>query len=150
MFWQALRKRRKQQPTESGYSSDYDLVASLLPSSSAETTSAQEAGSEIEEVTRETTIVLLRLFYGQTHGEIDSLQQELELLKNAPPEPPKPPSDDARLAGKKQEDEMWRLDQPRPSGGPDGKGPLLDAQGRVRSLRLLEPLKAYLNACSSH
>ena len=28
---------------------------------------------------------------------------------------------------------MWRLDAPRPMGGPDGKGPLLDSSGKARS-----------------
>ena len=77
---------------------------------------------------------MLRLFYAQTHGEIDGLQQELELLKNAPPEPPKPPSNDPRQGKKRQQEEdMWRLDAPRPMGGPDGKGPLLDSSGKARS-----------------
>ena len=26
---------------------------------------------------------------------------------------------------------MWTLDAPRPTGGPDGKGPVLDASGKV-------------------
>ncbi|KAI0070690.1 hypothetical protein K474DRAFT_1669813 [Panus rudis PR-1116 ss-1] len=127
---QALRKKRRQQPTEAETSSDYDLIASLLPSQSEENASTQEDDSETEEITREIILVVLRLLYGQTHGEIDSLQQELELLKNAPPEPPQPPANDPRIAEKKEQDEMWRLDKPLPSGGPDGKGPLLDPQGR--------------------
>lgn len=113
-------------------SNDFDFIISILPPSSPEKVSSTEEDPEIEDAVRETILVLLQLFCAQTHGETDGLQQELELLKNVPSEPPKPPSNDSRQGKAKQEDDMWRLDAPRPSGGPDGKGPLLDPSGKVR------------------
>ena len=62
------------------------------------------------------------------------MEQELELLSNLPPPPPPlpQPAEDLRRKDKSREqDDMWKLDKPTPSGGPDGKGPLLDAQGKV-------------------
>ena len=82
---------------------------------------------EDEDAIREVTLLLIRLFYSQAHTQLGQLEMEMQLLRNAPP-------DEDEEVTKKREDEdfTWRLDAPVPGGGPDGKGPLLDAQGRVR------------------
>ena len=92
-----------------------------------------EDDSETEDILRETIVTLLTLNYGQAYGQLESMEQELELLRSMPPPPP--PQEDSRTGnGKaKAEDDMWKLDAPRPSGGPDGQGPILDASGKVRA-----------------
>lgn len=115
-------------------SSDFELIASLLPSySAAQSTLEAEEDEEAEDVLRKATLLLFRLTYTQAQTQLESLEQELELLRSMPPPPPS--SEDARQRqGKaKDQDDMWRLDAPRPSGGPDGKGPLLDPSGKVRA-----------------
>ena len=62
------------------------------------------------------------------------LEREVEMLKMAPPSPTsgaEAMSQDERLKQREEEASMWRLDAPRPTGGPDGKGPLMDSSGRV-------------------
>ena len=77
-------------------------------------------------------ILLLRFIFAEAQAKLESTNQELELLRNAPPTPPqREPSDDPRVAKKRGEDDMWMLDAPLNRGGPDGKGPLLDPQGKV-------------------
>ena len=61
------------------------------------------------------------------------MEQELELLRNAPASPIHSPSrdiEDPRYKQKEEDEEMWKLDIPVP-GGPDGKGPLMDSTGKV-------------------
>ena len=72
----------------------------------------------------------MRLTYAQAQTSLESLGQELELLKSMPPLPK--PSDDLRQKKDKakEQDDMWKLDSVQ-RGGPDGKGPLLDPQGKV-------------------
>lgn len=79
-------------------------------------------------------LIILVLSYGQAQGQLESMEQEFELLRNMPPSPP--PRQDTRSGKGKEEDDMWRLDAPRPTGGPDGKGPLLDPKGKVRTIEL--------------
>ena len=76
-------------------------------------------------------MLLFRLTYTQTQSHLESLEQELELLRSMPP--PLPTIEDARRRPDKetQQDELWRLDVPKPTGGPDGRGPLLDPNGKV-------------------
>lgn len=92
----------------------------------------EEADSETEEILRETTLLLLRLLYAHASSQLESIEQELDLLRNAPPSPIMgPDDDDKRLQKRKEEENEWKLDIPTP-GGPDGKGPLLDPSGKVR------------------
>lgn len=66
------------------------------------------------------------------------MDQELELLRNMPRMPP--PSERAaerdprRKEKQKEQEDMWKLDNHLPVGGPDGKGPLMDANGKVCDL----------------
>lgn len=75
------------------------------------------------------------MFYAQTSTQLESMEQELELLQNAPPAPsnaPPPPSFDTREKSKADEqEETWKLDVNAQGRGLNAKGPLLDPQGRV-------------------
>lgn len=126
---QAIRKRRRQ-TASSEPSSDLELIASLVPLS--QSSSDEEEDSETDDILREATLLLFRLTYTQAQSSLESLEQELELLRSMPPPPP--PSEDQRRKSDKraEQDDMWKLDAPIPRGGPDGKGPLLDPSGKVR------------------
>ncbi|CAK5277309.1 unnamed protein product [Mycena citricolor] len=133
-----IRKRRGQQhSSDTGMESDFALISSLLPQTT--TADEDEEDSETEDALRETTLLILRLYYGQAQASLSSLKQESELLKNAPPAPMRPPRPEEDRRGKQRatEDDMWKLNAP--SGlGPDGKGPLLDPQGKpLRPFTLL-------------
>ncbi|KAJ7217195.1 TAP42-like protein [Mycena pura] len=122
---EAIRKRRGQLPTQVEIESDFELIASLLPKNDEEDTE-----SESEDILRETTLLLLRLCYAQAQSQLVSLGQELDLLQSAPsfPPTPRPPPEDGRRSKERvAENDMWKLDAP---GGTDGKGPLLDPQGK--------------------
>ncbi|EKM55277.1 uncharacterized protein PHACADRAFT_120474 [Phanerochaete carnosa HHB-10118-sp] len=125
---EAMRKRRYQGSGQP--SSDLELIASLLPTYPADAHSALEAeDSETEEILRTATSMLFRLTYAQAQTSLESLEQEYDLLKSRPP-PPEPSGDTRQRQDKAQEqDDMWRLDSV-PRDGTDGKGPLLDPQGK--------------------
>ncbi|KAI0723871.1 serine/threonine protein phosphatase PP2A-associated protein [Cerioporus squamosus] len=127
---EAVRKRINQNAVEP--SSNIELIASVLPDPSQKPSdAAAEHDADTEEVLRETLILLLRFIYAEARSQLESTNQELELLRHAPPAPPQQvPSDDPRQAKKRAEDDMWKLDAPVNKGGPDGKGPLLDPQGK--------------------
>ncbi|KAJ6618806.1 TAP42-like protein [Mycena sp. CBHHK59/15] len=128
---QTVRKRRGQLPAEGAMESDFDLISSLLPQGPENKEEEEdEEDSESEDILRETILLLLRLFYAQAHSQLLSLSQELDLLRNAPPMPPQPPQphDDRRGKDRATERDMWKLDSP--GGGADGKGPLLDPDGK--------------------
>ncbi|TFY70267.1 hypothetical protein EVG20_g2743 [Dentipellis fragilis] len=116
---EAIRKRRHVATTSSDDSpTDFDLIASLLPEPSS---SSEEEDQDTEDILRDATLLLLRLFYTQAHGQLESIDQELELLQNAPPPVPQPPVDAS------QEGTDWRLDQPRLD---DPRAPILDSAGK--------------------
>ncbi|KAI0362517.1 serine/threonine protein phosphatase PP2A-associated protein [Trametes cingulata] len=127
---EAVRKRTNQSATEP--TSNVELIASVLPDPSHKSAdSAEEHDSDTEEILREAILLLLRFIYAEAQTQLEKTNEELELLLNAPPLPPQQtPSDDPRVAKKRAEDDMWRLDAPLNKGGPDGKGPLLDPQGK--------------------
>ncbi|KAL1689200.1 serine/threonine protein phosphatase PP2A-associated protein [Schizophyllum commune] len=125
---EALRKRRNQRAAEENDSpNDFDLIGSLLPA--ATMTSDQEEDAETDEILRETTLLLLRLCYAKAQAELGSINQELDLLKSAPPEPSRAPADasDPRARQRQEQDAMWRIDTPQ---GSDVNGPLLDPDGK--------------------
>ncbi|KAL1732426.1 serine/threonine protein phosphatase PP2A-associated protein [Schizophyllum commune] len=125
---EALRKRRNQRVAEENDSpNDFDLIGSLLPA--ATTTSDQEEDAETDEILRETTLILLRLCYAKAQAELGSINQELDLLKSAPPEPSRTPADasDPRARQRQEQDAMWRIDTPQ---GSDVNVPLLDPDGK--------------------
>ncbi|KAF8964013.1 serine/threonine protein phosphatase PP2A-associated protein [Flammula alnicola] len=128
---ETIRRRRGQAPAADDIPTDYDLISSLLPSSSPRALKTEEElDSETDEILRETTLLLLRLLYAHASAQLQSMEQELELLRNAPPSPIMGALDeDERNKTRKAEDNDWKLDIPI-AGGPDGKGPLLDPAGK--------------------
>ncbi|THG97687.1 hypothetical protein EW026_g4363 [Hermanssonia centrifuga] len=127
---EAVRKARRQSLQEENPSSDFELIASLLPSSTMNDSTDEEEDSETEDLLRESILLLLVLMYTQAHNQLESMDQELELLRSMPPPPPLT-EEDARSSKGKEKDDMWKLDSPMPSGGPDGKGPLMDDSGKL-------------------
>ena len=128
---QKIRKERGQTPTSED--TDFDLISSLLPSPSSTKNDEEELDSDVDQILRETILLLLRLLYAQSNTQLQSMKQELELLRNAPPSPIHSPPrdiDDPRDKERKEDEDLWKLDIPVP-GGPDGKGPLLDPTGKV-------------------
>jgi immunoglobulin-binding protein 1 len=131
-----IRKRTEQKPADLDLSNNYDLIASLVPSSSSRASKTEEdLDSQTDEMLRETTLLVLRLLYAHSSAQLQSMEQELELLRNAPPSPTMGPEDqataqDPRDRKRKEEENDWKLDKPA-LGGPDGKGPLMDAYGKV-------------------
>ncbi|KAG2106683.1 TAP42-like protein [Suillus discolor] len=126
---EAVRKRRKQIPIGDLSQSDFDLIRSLLPSTITPQASDEdeEDDSETDEILREAVLLLLRLNYSQAYSQLESMDQELELLRIAPPSPrPGPPSDD-RKNKLKDQDDMWKLDTKSSVGE---SGPLLDSSGK--------------------
>ena len=102
---------------------DYDLILGLLPQ--------KEAEGEDEEDIRELFTSVLRLFYIEAQKHLSNAVREVELLRSAPPRSPVQYSSQSPRPSTSS-DETWKLDTPLPLGGPDGKGPLLDQQGKVR------------------
>ena len=144
LWLQAIRKRSHQTSTSTGSMSDFELIASLLPISPSEGVT-DEDDTELEDILRETALILLVLFFGQAYANLESLDQELELLRNMPPPPP---SEDVRAGKRKEQDDMWRLDAPIATGGPDGKGLLLDSSGKVLYVSFVSKLGMLMRLCS--
>ena len=103
-----------------------DLIASLLPLSSN-----RDDSNVDEDVIREAFLLSLRLQWTQTSNDLESIEQELELLRNAPREDPRRASNPQN-----DSDATWRLDMPQ-RGLANLSGPILDPSGRVSSRRRL-------------
>ncbi|KAF7799572.1 hypothetical protein EIP86_010809 [Pleurotus ostreatoroseus] len=133
-----LRKRRYTLSASHEPTSDFELIAALLPVPS-NGSAADEDDSDTEDVLRETSLALLALTFSQAQQQLESLKQELELIGNMPP-PPQSREDSRTEKAREQDNDMWKLDTPRPSGGPDGKGLLMDTAGRpLRPFTILPP-----------
>ncbi|KZT71255.1 hypothetical protein DAEQUDRAFT_749958 [Daedalea quercina L-15889] len=127
---QEVRKRRNHGAPVSEPSSDFELIVSLLPDPSIKTTAPDDDDEgDTEDILREAALLLLRLTYSQAQAQLQSLEQEIQLLRSAPPRLPETPEDPRRVRDRETND-MWRLDAPLPHSGPDGKGPLLDSSGK--------------------
>ncbi|KAH0830692.1 TAP42-like family-domain-containing protein [Lanmaoa asiatica] len=123
---EVIRRRRRQLVTENRSSSDFDLIASLLLPSEDDTEDL-----ETENILREATLLLLRLFYAQACAQLESVNQEFQLLCSAPPSPPLPqPSADERRNKTKDQEDMWKID-----ATPElpNRKPLLDPHGKSDS-----------------
>lgn len=116
-----IRKRQGQKPAPSE-PTDFDHIASLLPRNGA---GNEDDESEWDEHVRELSVHLLRLFWIQAWSQRESLEQEIELLRNAPPSPESRPRTTAE-----KDTEAWKLDAPQRGGVFDGRGPLLDRSGK--------------------
>lgn len=121
---QVIRRHRRQLASEDGSFSNIELVASLLLPSDDD---AEDL--ETEDILREATLLLLRLFYAQACAQLESVDQEIQLLLNAPPVPPQlnPPADQRWHKTDDQED-VWKIDV-----APEfpNRGSLMDAHGKV-------------------
>ena len=104
----------------------YDLVNSILSlySSSSKPSEDDDIDDEVEQFIRKLTLLLVRLHWAQAATQMDSINQEFELLYLAPEE-------DKRFGASipVEEDKTWRLDFVHRPVDPDG--PLLDASGKV-------------------
>ncbi|KAG8217635.1 TAP42-like protein [Butyriboletus roseoflavus] len=120
---EVIARHRRQLVSGDHPFSDFDHVASLLLPSEDDT-----EDSETENVLRGATLLLLRLFYAQACAQLEGVDQEIQLLRNAPPPPPLPklPADERQDKTKDQE-AMWKID-----AAPElhNKGPLLDPHGK--------------------
>ncbi|KAF8643856.1 hypothetical protein AX16_008873 [Volvariella volvacea WC 439] len=130
-----LRKRRGQKVSDDTPSS-YELIASLLPprSSDGDPDEEEEGDSQTDEILREASLLLLRLLHAEAQGHLNSIERELEMINMMPPSPElsavPPPEEVKKGQEQAEQDAMWRLDPPTSSRGPDGRGPLLDSQGK--------------------
>ncbi|KAH7889614.1 TAP42-like protein [Phlebopus sp. FC_14] len=115
---ETIRKRRRTRTADGRISNNFDLPS---------THDDEEEESETDDALREASLMLLRLYYAQAYSQLESLTQELELLRSAPPPPPpESPVEERQKKAKKQED-MWKLDAvPSSAVG----GPLLDSGGK--------------------
>jgi hypothetical protein len=104
-------------------STDLDYIISLLTRTGA---GDEDDESESDEHVRELTIHLLRLFWIQAWSQLESLEQETELLRNAPPSPKSTPRTTAEIDA-----DAWRLDTPLLPNMLSGRGPLVDPSGKV-------------------
>lgn len=132
-------RKRGGQPSSDSPSSNFDLIASLLPKASKRVSDSDEQplDSETDDVLRKTTCLLLRLTFVEAQKQLESLQQELEILRNAPPSPQLPSfSDlDGRDRQRESDGDLWKLDSPLVTSG---KGPLLDSSGKpLRTFTIL-------------
>ncbi|KAJ3715711.1 serine/threonine protein phosphatase PP2A-associated protein [Lentinula raphanica] len=130
---ETIRKRRDQRPPSTqtnGSTNDFDLIASLLLTNTEE--EEEEDDSSTDDIVRETTLLLIRVFFAQAQNQLQNIEQELELLRNAPSSPPttiaQQEMEDKRGKRKESEDNMWKLDAPAPKVG--ANGPLLDEAGK--------------------
>lgn len=128
-------RKRGGQPNSDGPLSNFDLIASLLPKASKRASDSDEQpfDSETDDVLRKTTCLLLRLTFVEAQKQLESLQQELEILQNAPPSPQLPSFSDLDRRDRQRESDgdLWKLDSPLMTSG---KGPLLDSSGKVSFL----------------
>lgn len=115
------------------------MIAALLAPAKRDT----DDDEDDEDAVRDITLLLLRSLYGQSHAQLESSEQELDLLRTAPPSPPTQPQREVD----DEPENTWKLDAPHPQGGPDGKGPLLDPSGKVGGPC---SLKSSSNFCRSH
>lgn len=138
-FLQALRARRGHAELDSP--NDFDLIASLLPKAAPkanagrETHDADDEDDEDEDAARDITLVLLRLVWTQALSQLESMTQEMDLLRSAPREDLGAGATTNTNTNTNDGDATWSLDRVPVSGGPDGRGPLMDQEGRVRRRR---------------
>lgn len=138
---------------------DFSLIKSLLPPPPSSSSSPDEADDSppAPESLRSYILALLALCYAQALNQIESIGQERSLLESVPDDYEERRADDRRERERKEEgggeDGTWKLDRVN-RGGPDGKGPLMDPTGKVRSptlsfLRFHSLPKVCVVPCSS-
>ena len=149
MIIQVIRKRRGQQFVPEVDPTDFALITSLLPSPSSTSSvdDEDEDDSETDDILREATLLLLRLTYTQARGQLEGTDQELELLRSAPPSPSSSVPTLEKGKGKsRDEGDMWKLEVPARS---NGGGPLLDLSGKVCSQLNSSILVSFIESAGS-
>ncbi|KAH7322264.1 serine/threonine protein phosphatase PP2A-associated protein [Rhizoctonia solani] len=110
-------------------SNNYDSIRMLISTGGSHAGSVNADDDDLDmddETRRELSLVLLRLLYAQAHTSLQQIEDEVQILRSMPPQPP---SGSSQSELNKPGDDTWRLDM-TPRGGLDGKGPLMDPQGR--------------------
>ncbi|GJJ12512.1 hypothetical protein Clacol_006755 [Clathrus columnatus] len=110
--------RRK--PSTPSTDNEFDMIQSILSSPGAPPESD-------EETLRETCLLVIRIIWMRSQSQLESLNNELELLRAAPPSPPPSVS---QPINNTEDDLTWRLDPTISNDTLDGKGPLMDSSGR--------------------
>jgi immunoglobulin-binding protein 1 len=129
-YVQVIFERKGQSVGGVDLSDQLGLVASMLPLPDASERAQQaddDDDDDDDETLRDIYLLVIRLIWVQVQSQLESMDQELELLRIAPLLESEQPQ------AKPHEDEAWRLDLPVNTnmGGSDGKGPLMDSRGRV-------------------
>lgn len=134
---QALRAQRDKSLVGQELDNDLDLIASLLPlpRTYEDFIHRTREDDEHEDIRRELIGMTIRLSWARANQALADLASERDLLEKAPKEGNEDEERaeyDARdkQKGKGKADGTWKLDGSR-WGGPDGKGALLDAEGKV-------------------
>ncbi|KAM6500356.1 TAP42-like protein [Amanita muscaria] len=131
---EAVRKRWGLRAVDSEGHNDFHFISMLLPSGDRSQSSEEEEdlNSETEDALRETTLHLMRLLYMQSKNQMEHMEQERDLLKNAPQFFPsgRGSKEETRREERRTAEENWRLDARPVNSGPDGKGSLLDSSGK--------------------
>ncbi|KAF4576330.1 hypothetical protein EYR36_004307 [Pleurotus pulmonarius] len=127
---EAIATRRNPTAPLRSSPSEFDLIMALLPPEAENDDEQDDEDEATSDAARDAILLLLRLACTRASAQLESMDQESDLLRSAPPEPPTPTPNDPRRDKRKEQDDMWRLDAPRVNGGPDGKGPLLDPSGK--------------------
>ncbi|CCO34159.1 putative protein C63,05 [Rhizoctonia solani AG-1 IB] len=107
---------------------NYDSIRMLVKTGASHAGSVNSEDDDLDmddETRRELTIVLLRLLYAQAQSSLQQIVEEVQILQNMPT----PSGSSSQSEPNKPGDDTWRLDV-TPRGGPDGRGPLMDPQGR--------------------
>lgn len=119
--FQALASKRSSSlPTPAN---DFTLILSLIPK-------AADLNEPTPDSLRTFTVSLLSLLYAQSLAQLESIGQEVELLRSMPSEVERPRDDVRERERDTEEVATWRLDSVN-RGGPDGKGELMDSRGKV-------------------
>ena len=121
-----VQRHRVPLPPSDSSRTDFELIAALLLRAPTPLASDNNDEQDDEDGRRAATILLLRLAYAQTHAQLSSIAQELELLRSTPPPTQPGTSDRAEPSSSEEEHALWRLDTPA-----RGSGPLLDSTGKV-------------------
>jgi immunoglobulin-binding protein 1 len=117
---QLIRECRGQSVKLDDVNDDLGLIASMLPPPN--TSEEDQQDDDDDETLRDIYLLVIRLIWVHAQSQLESMEQELELLQKAPPLEPE------HSKTTTHEDSAWRLESP---SSHDGKGPLMDSSGRV-------------------
>lgn len=125
---------------------DFALIHALLPA--APIGSAADDGDDAApapESLRSYILALMAVLYAQALSQVESISQERSLLESVPDDLDDRRADDRRARERDEVEDVdrsWKLDRVN-RGGPDGKGPLMDPSGKVRSLLRVDTWRGF-------